>query len=103
MQAWDQKRLSQIRFGIAPTRHESESEPSRHSDVFVFCLLESTDQATVDPMDLEQWAFFALATRVLDAELAGQKNIGLAALRRLEPVEAKFAQLAEAVVSVLKS
>lgn len=104
LQSWKQSRLSAIRFGIAPTRGEAGAERvlSRHSDVFVFCLLESKDQATVDPLDLEQWRFLVLATRVLDAEVPLQKNIGLAALRRLGPLEVRFGQLAEAVRNVLE-
>lgn len=105
LQTWEQKRPSAIRFGIAPTKGAAGTEAvaSRHSDVFVFCLFGSSDPATADPMDLDQWTFLVLATAVLDAEVPAQKNIGLAPLRRMQPVEVRFGQLAEAIRSALSS
>ena len=38
----------------------------RHAQVYVFALLARTDKATVDPLDLDQWAFYVLPTAVLD-------------------------------------
>ncbi|MEC4572858.1 hypothetical protein [Streptomyces virginiae] len=44
----------------------TDPERLRRSDVYVFCLLEHLDKPTLDPLDLSQWAFHVLPTRVLD-------------------------------------
>ena len=89
LQSWAQERLSAIRFGIQRTRaweaatNEYSGERKRQADVYVFCLLKNKDQATLDPLDLDQWEFFVVPTRILDAELGEQKSLGLERLRSL--------------------
>ena len=103
LQSWQQKALSQIRFGIAPTRALDEatntyaSLSARQADVYVFCLLHHQDKATVDPLDMAQWTFYLLPASTLEAKFPAQKSISLASLLKINPVQCAYQELAQAV------
>ena len=103
LQPWHQDKLSKIGFGIQPTRagdpltNRMEEECKRQADVYVFCILDHRDPQTVDPLDLDQWLFYVIATSVLDDRLGPQKRIGLSSLRRLDPEETDYQGLASAI------
>ncbi len=107
VQTWKQKKHSPISFGISPTvawdanDGESRGELKRQADVYVFCLLATKDQEKVDPLDLDQWRFYLLPTRVLDEKCGKQKNLSLSGLRTLGPAEAEFVNLADALARVV--
>ena len=89
IQSWYQNKYSSISFSIKSARYWNpetqilEEEPKRHADVYVFCLLKHKDQATIDPLKLEQWEFYVLSTSILDHYKENQKTIGLGALKKL--------------------
>ncbi len=107
IQSWYQDRLSRISFDIAPKygwdpwTNEIHRQKKRHADVYVFCLLAHKDQATINPLDLDQWRFLVLATKTLNQRCPKQKTIGLASLRRLQPVEASFVELKTSMEQVV--
>ncbi len=97
VQSWEQPRLSRISFGTPKTRAwdpESGrllSQPRHHADVYVFALFAQRE-APIDPLDLDQWEFYALSTLKLDE----RKSISLSALKKLaSPVP--WRELADAV------
>ncbi|ANS66763.1 hypothetical protein SLINC_4539 [Streptomyces lincolnensis] len=104
LQSWAQPQLSKIEFGIAPASGwdaqtgATSAEVMRRSDVYVFCLLHHQDKQTLDPLDLDQWTFYVLPTRVLDERCPTQKSIRLSSLvERLSPLKTDFASLPKAV------
>jgi hypothetical protein len=60
--------------------YSGEAKP--HADVYVFCLLHHTDKLTVDPLNLNQWEFYILATK----QLEGFKGIKQIMLRSLQNI-----------------
>lgn len=103
VQNWRQGSLTRIKFGIA-RRHAWDSstglwgtEVKRHADVFVFAILAHEHKATIDPLDLGQWQFHVLPTRVLDSACGDQKTIGLSRLRGLAGQPVLYDRLAESV------
>lgn len=106
VQAWEQKALSKITFGIAPTRafeaatNDHTGPLQRQADVYVFCLLHHLDRATVDPLDLSQWTFYVLPTAVLEAQCPVQKSIVLASLLRMKPRSCAYTELAVAINAI---
>lgn len=106
LQTWPQEKYSKPSFDIrkttgwdARTNKWLPGPPRRHADVYVFCLLTADDKATVNPMDLSQWEFYVVATRMLD-ELPEQRTINLASLStrfKLAPIS--YAELADAVMN----
>ena len=103
VQSWKQTRYSQIKFGVSKTRtwdaesgYYDLSEPMRHADVYVFALFAQREMP-IDPLDLDQWQFYALATQKLD----DRKSISLSALSALEKEKlawpATYHDLADAV------
>ena len=106
IQSWAQARPSTIRFGIQKTRaweaatNDYSGELKRQADVYVFCLLKHRDQETLDPLDVDQWEFFVVATEVLDAELGPQKSLGLQRLKSImRPLP--YAEIAGAIADAV--
>jgi hypothetical protein len=89
LQAWHQTKYSAISFSIRPSRAwdaetNALSEASaRQADVYVFALLAHRDKPTLDPLDVAQWSFYALATRILDERFPRQATISLVSLDKL--------------------
>ena len=54
----------------------------------------------MDPLDLTQWTFYVLPTRVLDSARPTAKSIGLAGLLKLNPTKASFETLKASVSKV---
>ncbi|WP_431043071.1 hypothetical protein ACQUSR_15045 [Streptomyces sp. P1-3] len=105
LQSWAQSQLSEISFSIAPAAGwdtqtgTTSAEVLRRSDVYVFCLLHHQDKQTLDPLDLDQWTFYVLPTRVLDERCASQKTVRLSSLERLSPLKTDFTGLQKAVAT----
>jgi hypothetical protein len=103
LQSWPQEDYSKIIFGISANQMWNQetgkyiAEKKRRSDVYIFCLLKHKDPATLDPMDLSQWTFYILPTKVLDEKLPEAKSISLAGLEKLNPVKAIYGELKKAI------
>ncbi|HCS38593.1 MAG TPA: hypothetical protein DIW44_03290 [Anaerolineaceae bacterium] len=87
LQSWNQTRLSEIKFGIGKTKKfdlngRMQNEPAqRWADVYVFCLLAHQDKRTVNPLDVSQWEFYVVATKILDELCSERQSISLHPLR----------------------
>lgn len=85
IQVWAQKALSHPQFTIRETKawHPEtgtyEAGSRRQSDVYVFCLETYQGHGVPDPCDLDQWAFYVVATSVLDAR-GHQQTLSLSQL-----------------------
>ena len=103
IQSWKQFRPSKISFGIAPTQgwdaetNEYSRTATRQADLYVFCLLKHQEQASVNPLELAQWDFLVVPTRVLDQAAPNQKRITLSSLIRLDHRRTDFNGLSDAV------
>ena len=103
LQSWTQKKLSSIQFGIQRTfgwdasTNEHLSDQTRQADVYIFCLLKHKDKSTVDPLNMSQWDFYVLSTKVLDQKLGRQKTMSLSTLLKLNPLIVKYGEIGEAV------
>jgi len=100
LQSWKQKELSKISFGIQPTVVWSDNNTrsqyaKRQADVYVFCLLAHKDKTTANPLDLSQWEFYVLDTKVLNDKVPLQKTIALSSLLRLNPAKVEYDNLSE--------
>lgn len=108
LQSWAHTKLSNVLFSIRPSfawsseTNKLSTELRRQADIYVFCLLTHQEKATLDPMRLEQWKFYLLRSVVLDELFPTQKTIGLASLLKLQPLEAKFENLAECVAELAR-
>ncbi|MEV0553851.1 hypothetical protein AB0I27_10375 [Streptomyces sp. NPDC050597] len=105
LQSWAQSQPSEISFSIAPASGwdaqtgTTAADVLRRSDVYVFCLLHHQDKQTLDPLDLDQWTFYVLPTRLLDERCPNQKTIRLSKLERLNPLKTDFTGLQKAVAT----
>jgi hypothetical protein len=65
--------------------------------VYVFALLAHQNQATLDPLNLDQWEFYVVPTAVLDARERSQHSITLPSLKALHGEPVSFAEIVEVV------
>lgn len=100
--SFNQKKLSNPTFGIAPTRlqlpdgHYSP-ELKRQSDVYVFGLYAEQNRAKAEPLCLDKWDFYILPTKTLDKLCGPQKTITLGSLLQLQPIKTDFDGIKDAV------
>ncbi|GAA4340481.1 hypothetical protein [Flaviaesturariibacter amylovorans] len=103
VQSWFQRALSRISFSTRAALYWDSATnlqskvAGRSADVYVFCLLHHQDKATANPLDLNQWTFYVLATWELDAYRRSQHSITLKSLNSLAPPLA-FDQLGAAIL-----
>ena len=103
LQSWHQDVLSKVQFSVRKTRDwdpktgQQSPTANRSSDVYVFALLAHTSVDSIDPLDLSQWEFYVVPTKVIDEELGNLQRIGLASLRSLHGDGLGFASLSSAV------
>jgi len=89
LQTWVQKALSKISFITKPTfvidiaTNKQSEEKTRSADVYVFCLLHHEDKRTVQPLNLDHWEFYVLATEQLNNYTNSQHSITLNSLKKL--------------------
>ncbi len=83
LQSWHQNAYSLINFSIAETcywdanTNKMVKERKRHADMYVFALLDHQDKTTVEPMNLDQWRFFAIPTTVINDTFPGKESVKL--------------------------
>ncbi len=89
IQSWHQEKLSKISFSIKPaycwdyeTNKYSESK-TRYADVYVMCLLNTTNRESINPLDLTQWLFYVVSVETLNNLKNSQISITLKSLEKL--------------------
>lgn len=107
LQSWPQEKRSSPGFDIAKARGwdfetgECTEEPRRHADVYVFSLLAyEENKLLLNPLDLNQWEFYVVATSRLNQNFDNCQSLGLTRVREVsQPYRAE--ELASAVAAVL--
>lgn len=96
IQTWIQKEYSKILFGIQPTYKWNEesntfdSIKKRQADIYVFCVHKHKEQDTANPLDISQWDFFILSTRLLNEKIPNQKTISLNGIQKIGAIKSDF-------------
>lgn len=107
LQAWEQKNLSKIVFGIRPTygwdssTNEYAAEQKRQADVYVFCVHNHKEQETIDPLALSQWDFYVLATHTINEKFRGQKTVSLSALKEAGAKHCEYSNLKSKISQIV--
>ncbi|MFD1256803.1 hypothetical protein ACFQ3S_08335 [Mucilaginibacter terrae] len=89
IQTWFQRSLSKISFSIKAALYwdsltNLQSKIAKRSaDVYVFCLLHHDNKQTCDPLNLDHWEFYVLATQELNLYTRSQHSITLKSLKKL--------------------
>lgn len=111
LQAWERPSLSKPVFSIAKTAScdigefedgcryigRDDSPPQRRSELYIFCLFAATDRAAADPMELDQWAFYIVPTRLINEKLGDQRSISLPGIARLGIAKCGYTEIKAAV------
>ena len=93
------------KFEIAPKRNAwsnkynrwiEENNPRRRATCYVFCAEVCKDWESFNPLDLRQWSFVVLPTKLIDRDFGDQKTVALSVLTRKYTV-VKFADLADSI------
>ena len=89
LQSWKQNKLSPIVFNVPKTRTWNSTATAmsltseRQAKLYIFAILVHQDKGTVNPLDLDQWHFYLLPTRVLNERTRSQHSITLKSLADL--------------------
>ena len=107
VQSWEQDKLSTISFGIQPTIKWKKdgtraTKKKRQADVYVFCVLAHKDKETINPMNLDQWDFYILDTKVLNKQVPTQKKITLPSLLSLTPIKSSYQDIRSHIKKIEK-
>lgn len=103
IQSWRQQKLSTIIFRIPCTQgwnaetNTYEKEFRRQAQVYVFALLAHKDKSTIDPLNVDQWKFYVMPTRVLNKRISNQKSIHLKSLESFAGQGIGYLELRDAV------
>ncbi len=107
VQNWEQDKLSTISFGIQPTIKWKKDgtrsrKKKRQADVYVFCVLAHKEEETINPMNLDQWDFYILDTKVLNKQVPTQKKITLSSLLSLNPIKSSYQDIHSHIKKIKK-
>lgn len=97
LQAWNRSTPTNPVFSIAKTLNCDIQEtdtgyvyvgrdnlpPKRRSEIYVFCLFANADRETADPLDLSQWKFYIVPTRIINEKCGGKRSISMKGISRL--------------------
>ena len=91
LQSWPQEKPSAIAWGISPStwqQDESAQDQEPPADCYVFCVYrEKEDRSPSKVLDLKEWEFYVVPTKVIREQLSGQKTVVHSRVRSLtEPV-----------------
>lgn len=104
LQEWERSAPSRPVFSIAKTVNcdvaevggiyryigRDGSPAQRRSDIYVFCLFAHSDRETADPLKLDQWQFFVVATRRIDELLGDRKSASIPTLEKIGAAKCDF-------------
>ena len=63
----------------------------------MFCVQKHEEQETLNPLDLLQWDFYILPTRVLNQEAAEQKTAALSSLIKMGAEQCEYENLTQRI------
>lgn len=104
LQTWSQQKLTKPVFGIRPIKawdyesNEYESIIKRQADVYVFCVhnyMRKDDG--LNPLDLKQWDFYVLPTKLLNEKMPTQQTITLEKIKALGVYTTAFNDLEDTI------
>ncbi|MCY4233155.1 MAG: hypothetical protein OXE59_05370 [Bacteroidetes bacterium] len=107
VQSWSQNVYSNIRFGIAPhtgwdaSTGEYSDVKKRWAHIYVFCVY-TRKEPPFDPMNVDEWDFYVISTKILDAEIPTQITIGLRPLERLPVHKCRYENLRLIILEMSK-
>src|SRR5262245_33053924 len=85
LQSWRQDRLSTPSFDIRQKKswdaitNSSARTPARAAQIYVFALHQHQAKATVDPLDVDQWAFYVIPTSRINSQFGTMARLRLGA------------------------
>jgi len=60
-----------------------ENKFERQNDIYVFCLNTGETKETSNPMNLDNWEFYVVATKIINEECKNNKTISLNKVRKI--------------------
>lgn len=117
LQEWERKTLSRPVFSIAKTVScdiavvdnvyhfvgRDRSEPTRRSDLYIFCLFSNPDRDSANPLMLEQWTFWVAKTSRINEVMQDKKTITPKDMTRVDAEECSYYELSNVVSELSKA
>ena len=99
IQSWYQTEYSKIVFNIPKTFGWDEKTNSystikeRQSDVYVLCVHKHKDQDTLNPLDISQWDFYVLPTKLINTYCENAKTVTLSKALKIGAVKCEYSEI----------
>ncbi len=107
-QSWNQTKRSVIRFDIAKKygwdskTDERTKVKVRSSDCYVFCVLGRVDdEEKPDVLDIDQWKFYVVSTKVINDTFKEQRSIGLSSVEWVCKNSVSYHELKDTIHSIM--
>ena len=73
----------------------------RNSDIYVFCVFKADDEEQ-DPLDLDNWEFYVVATKTIDEMLGDQKTVRFTRLLELPVIKCRYDGIQNSIDKLIK-
>ena len=107
-QSWKKSHIisEQRNFSIRKTYvdyQNNKSEKARQNDIYIFCLDKGKDELSSNPLNLENWEFYVVPTKVINELFDNQKVLSLKKLKNIERYgkELTYEQIKEKVDNII--
>ena len=88
-------------FSIREAKANGDVAARRHSEVYVFCVLNGDTEAESNPLKLDNWDFYIVPTAVINEKCEHNNTITLKRIENLGYAKIPYANLKEAVDAAL--
>lgn len=81
----------------------SKTELARQNDIYIFCIDMGRTEESANPLNLENWQFYVIPTKVIDKNCKDQKTISLNRIRQLwgNDIGLTYIQIKDAVDKII--
>ena len=106
-QSWNQEKPSRISFDIAKKNawdsntDEKHPESIRASEIYIFCLYKPYNKSQIEVLDLNNWSFFIVETKILDSLYKDNKQISLSKVKKISH-ETKYNEIRKRIDTIIK-
>lgn len=77
------------------------TEFCRQNDVYVFCLINGGTKETANPLNLDNWEFYAVPTKFIDKYCGDNKTISLSRIRNFGFKPLRYDELKEEIDRII--
>ena len=97
-------KITQTRtFSIRKATAQNEETSRRHSEVYVFCVLNGNTEETSNPLEIGNWDFYIVPTAIINKECGNNKTISLSRIKSMGYYAVDFQNIRKTIDEALST